>query len=330
MRVSQGALKTLEEREALRKVEMQKRWEGLEKAREAELLRRKETAEQHKQEEKELQELSAKVEGMRREYEKVVQKESELKSQKKKKNEETLKQLANQKEEMHPPLAQLEEELQRRQAVLTKAQKEEKIRQEEDDINWIKESERFRAFNNGDQMPAWSMLNKKRASLDAGGDRGSEIPSITNTLLSPEELEDIRLREQLAAAPKIKRKTVRFLLDPSWGEGSIARPGRSLVRLRKFKHLILAPDETEESRACVLVIFTDVCALCKPEANGLLRLLFRPAARALAWAELAPFDPAVIIMHFATLPPVYLRCSSPVEAHYWIYLFPRNETAIMP
>lgn len=342
-RRTQGALKSIRDRDAQKKAEHQQRMQGLERAREAELQRRKVVEQQFKEEEKTLVEQGEKLERMQAEYQQALITESKISAQKKKSkaDAEALAKATVQKQELEGLIKLLEEQLPPRRLELLRKQKEEKKRQEEDDIRYIRESSQFQNDRPGS---VWSsVLNKKRVSTigegtgegatgegmgeGATGEGKMLAEEEPNLELTSAEKEDMLLRAQIAAmSSPSKRKNVRFIMDPAWGEGSIARPGRSLVRLRKFKHLISAPQEADESRMCVMAIFTDVCALCKPEANGCLRLLFRLTARALAWAELAPFDPAVIIMHFASnVPPVYLRCSSPIESHYWIYLFPRSE-----
>jgi hypothetical protein len=120
------------------------------------------------------------------------------------------------------------------------------------------------------------------------------------------------------------RVNLRFQMDPSWNDGPLIRPGRKLLRIRKLRHMIRGPSMPGELRDCILVVFNDVCALCKHNPQtGILRVLFRPMLRSMVWCEITTFDPSLLLFHFGTMPDIFLLASNRAEASFWELRLPR-------
>lgn len=318
-----AARKSLMEQEALEEMQRQRKEEEREQHRREELERQAKAAEMRRQKELEIQQLREEAARVREEAKTAdAESNSTSKDGEGRLTTDYIKQHAQAAKERAKEVKRLEMEENRRKLELQAMEKDEKQRRDAEERRLLREkrekeqNEKVAEAAQKSSGPSWLSLGRKKAAA-VNRPKSEPVEEPSSPAVSPDLLKMLK--------PKARGKSIRFQLDPEWGEGSLSRPGRSLVRLRKFKHLIFAPDQMEEQRECVLAIFTDVCAICKVEKAGALRLLIRPTARSSVWAEMCDKDPGVIVLHFAANPPIYLLTSSPVEAQYWLFLFPQPQ-----
>jgi hypothetical protein len=300
---SEAALKMLQERDA--------------ELMEQEKQRKEEVAKWRREQERRLASMLAIRKLAEDDLQSVVEKVAKIREEAEKEKESGGKEQTSKAKERAKELKRLEQEEAAKRQELERLLAEEQREQQEAENELKRQQDRATLLEEEKQqtqvkLTEIAMRNLKLRTAEGSGD------------LAPIS-EDGSAPSFAALKPRPKGKSIRFQLDPEWSDGPLLRPGRSLIRLRRFKHLIFAPEDVKETRDCVLAIFTDICALCKPEGGGVLRLLFRPTSRAMVWAETVEgLDMDVILMHFAAMPPIYLRTTSPVEAQYWAFLLPKN------